>query len=70
MGQPSRGLPSGFASVRDALSFLVGSGILVYSIVVAPPPPEALSIGAGVALIGLPATSLIGARNGGKSPQE
>lgn len=60
-------LPSGFATVRDAVSFIIGSGILIYAIVIQPPPPETLSIGVGLALVGLPATSLMGGKNGGRN---
>lgn len=63
-------MPTGFTTIRDAVSFLLGAGILVYSIMLTPPPPETLSVGVGLALIGLPATSLMGGKNGrGKSPE-
>lgn len=59
--------PSGFATLRDALSFVLGTGILVYSIMFEPPPPEALSVGAGVALVGIPPVAAFAnrSRNGG-----
>lgn len=55
-------LPSGFSTFRDAVSFIMGSVILVFAIFIADPPPETLSIGVGLALVGLPATSLMGGK--------
>jgi len=53
MGADRRRMASGFATLRDLLSFALGAGILVYSIVFEPPPPEPLSVGVGVALVGV-----------------
>lgn len=56
--------PTGFATLRDMLSFGLGAGLLVYSIVVDPPPPEPLSVGVGVALVGIPPVAAYAARGG------
>lgn len=58
-------MPSGFATLRDLLSFALGAAILVYSIVVEPPPPEALTIGVGVALVGVPPVAALASRSKG-----
>lgn len=58
-------MTSGFQTLRDAISFVLGSVILIYAIAFAEPPPEALSIAVGLALVGLPATSLMGGKKNG-----
>jgi hypothetical protein len=60
-------MPSGFTTVRDAVSFTIGAGILLYAIVIQPPPPETVSVGVGLALVGLPATSLMGGNRAGRN---
>lgn len=60
-------LPSGFATWRDLLSFGLGAGVLIYAIAVRHPPPDPLSIGVGVALVGLPP---VAAFAGGKAKRD
>lgn len=55
-------MQSGFATLRDLVSFGLGAGILIYCIVVEPPPPEPISIGVGVALAGLPTAAAVAGR--------
>lgn len=48
-----RGLPSGFASIRDLICFVAGL-IIIGNEVFFSPVIEAYAIGVGVALLGLP----------------
>jgi hypothetical protein len=48
-----RGLPSGFASIRDLICFIAGL-IIIGNEVFFSPEIEAYAIGVGVALLGLP----------------
>lgn len=48
-----RGLPTGFSTLRDVISFLLGIGIVVNEVWLST-SVEAYAIGVGVALMGLP----------------
>jgi hypothetical protein len=48
-----RSLPTGFATIRDVISFGLG-GVIVCNEVFFSPSVEAYAIGVGVALMGLP----------------
>lgn len=48
-----RGLPSGFSTLRDVISFLLGIGIVINEVWLSD-TVEAYAIGVGVALMGLP----------------
>lgn len=48
-----RGLPTGFATIRDVISFVLGVGIVVNEVFFST-SVEAYAIGVGVALMGLP----------------
>jgi hypothetical protein len=50
----SKRLPSGFASIREALSYALGAGALIFGITVADPDKAYFAVGAGLALIGSP----------------
>lgn len=50
---PRRGLPTGFATIRDVISFMLGVGIVVNEVFFSA-SVEAYAIGVGVALMGLP----------------
>lgn len=62
-------MPSGFATLRDLTSFLAGLALLGWSLVFSPPPPEPLSVAVGVALVGLPAATLMGGGRGSDKRQ-
>lgn len=47
-------LASGFNSVRELLSYILGTGILIYGVVEAPPDRQLIVVGAGLSLLGLP----------------
>lgn len=48
-----RGLPTGFATIRDVISFVLGMGIVINEVFFSP-SVEAYAIGVGVTLMGLP----------------
>lgn len=52
-GKASRGMPTGFATLRDVISFVLGVGVVVNEVFFSP-SVEAYAIGVGVALMGLP----------------
>lgn len=62
-------LPSGFATLRDVVSFALGSGLLFYVVVVRDPPADPVGVAVGVALAGLPMVTL-GARRDPPAPPE
>ena len=47
-------MPSGFASLREVVSYLIGTGVLVYGVVMAEQDRQLVIIGAGLALLGSP----------------
>lgn len=47
-------LALGFTSIRELLSYLLGTGILIYGVVEAPPDRQLIVVGAGLSLLGLP----------------
>lgn len=50
----TRFLPSGFTSLREVISYLIGTGVLVYGVVEAPSDRQLVVVGAGLALLGAP----------------
>lgn len=50
----ARLLPSGFTSVREVFSYLLGTGVLLYGVVEAAPDRQLVVVGAGLALLGAP----------------
>jgi hypothetical protein len=52
-GRPRRGLPTGFATIRDLISFVAGMVIIANEVFFSE-TVEAYAIGVGVALTGLP----------------
>lgn len=49
-----KGLAFGFSSVRELLSYILGTGILIYGVLEAPPDRQLIVVGAGLSLLGLP----------------
>ena len=47
-------LNSGFSSLRELLSYLLGAGVLLYGVVEASPDKQLVVVGAGLALLGAP----------------
>lgn len=47
-------IESGFTSVRELLSYLLGAGVLLYGVVEASPDRQLVVVGAGLALLGAP----------------
>lgn len=50
----SQRLQSGFTSLRELLSYLLGTGVLIYGVVEAPADRQLVVVGAGLALLGAP----------------
>lgn len=62
MGRP----PSGFATIRDFISFAIGAYIVIWTVIVREPPADLVSVGVGVTLCGLPLAAMLpggGAKN-------
>lgn len=47
-------LQTGFASLREMLSYALGAGVLIYGIEFSAPDRAYLAVGAGLALLGAP----------------
>ncbi len=52
-------LVSGFASLREMVSYALGSSILLYGVLVAPSDKALIVVGAGLALVGAPIVGTI-----------
>lgn len=59
-----RGLPSGFGSVKEILSYVLGAGALLYGFEFAAPDRALLAVGAGMALLGAPVVGSIFEKKG------
>ena len=55
-------MSSGFTSVRELLSYILGAGVLIYGVVEAAPDRQLVVVGAGLALLGAP---IVGGMFGG-----
>lgn len=55
---------SGFSNFREVLSYLLGTGVLLYGVVIAPPDRQLVVVGAGLALLGAPIVGTIFERKG------
>ena len=56
--QKSR-MASGFANLREILSYVLGAGVLVYGVTEAPTDKAYIVVGAGLALLGAPMVGTI-----------
>jgi hypothetical protein len=52
VSQPRRAFSSGFVTLRDLASFVLGAGIVVHEVI--SPSVELFAMGAGLSLMGLP----------------
>lgn len=57
-------LTSGFTSLREVLSYLLGAGVLLYGVLEAPPDRQLIVVGAGLSLLGLPVVGTIFEKKG------
>jgi hypothetical protein len=49
---------SGFDTVRDLVLFILGVAVLLYALIYRDPPPDAVTVGVGILLVGLPIAAL------------
>ena len=57
-------LPSGFSSIREISSYILGAGALIYGITAAASDKAYFAVGAGLALIGSPIVGSIFEKKG------
>lgn len=57
-------IKSGFANVREILSYILGAGVLLYGVVGASSDKAIIVVGAGLALLGAPIVGTIFEKKG------
>jgi hypothetical protein len=51
--------PSGFSTIRDFVTFVIGAVIVIYTVIVREPPADVVAVGVGVTLCGLPLVAML-----------
>lgn len=59
--------PSGFSTIRDFVTFVIGAYIVIWTVIVRDPPADVVAVGVGVTLCGLPLVALLPGGGGTKN---